>query len=339
MKKWLVAFAGFRHAHIMQLYNTLCGDPGFEIVGCCEEDRGHALPSAVEKVAFTHDSLDVMLREIPCDIVAIGDVYGKRGSMAIRALKAGRHVFCDKPLCTSLAELNEIEAIASDRNLSVGCMFEMRFNPRFLLAKELIAQGKIGRLCQIQINGQHPLCRGSRPGWYFEKDRHGGTLNDIAGHAVDILPSLTGLKIRRFIAAREWRCLVPENEFMTDAAQFMLELDNGCGVVGDVSYNAFGSPGYSLHTYWRFNIWGTEGMIELNCIGDVRLWSRDAPEPRIFTVPDGTKRRSCFESFMAELSGTPDEFTTKSVLESSRLTLELQALAETAPAAPPHRTF
>ena len=326
MRKWKIAFAGFRHAHIMQVYNAVCEDPRFEIVGCCEEDRAHALPAAVEKVPLAWDSFDAMLKELPCDMVAIGDVYGKRGSMALRALKADRHVFCDKPLCTSLAELDGIEKTARERSLAVGCMFEMRFNPRFLIARELIAEGRIGRLCQIQINGQHPLCRKSRPRWYFEKGCHGGTLNDIAGHAVDILPVLTGLKIRHFITAREWQSLVPKDEYMTDAAQFMLELENGCGVTGDVSYNCFGGSGYSLHTYWRFNIWGTAGMIELNCIGDVRLYTGDGAEPQTFTVP-AEKRKTCFDSFMEELSGTPGEFTTASVIESSRLTLELQALA------------
>jgi predicted dehydrogenase len=62
-----------------------------------------------------------MLDEVEVDIVAVGDYYGVRGERVIAALERGKHVIADKPLCTSLAELDRIEQLAAEKGLSVFC--------------------------------------------------------------------------------------------------------------------------------------------------------------------------------------------------------------------------
>lgn len=112
-----IAFAGFRHGHINTLYKLAEGNPDVEIVAAYEADADAR--STAEKtlgVRFTHESYEDMLKDESIDVVAIGDYYGIRGSLAIAALKAGKHVYADKPLCTSLSELDEIEALARKRN-------------------------------------------------------------------------------------------------------------------------------------------------------------------------------------------------------------------------------
>ena len=160
--KHQLAFAGLRHGHIYSLYDRAAKDPACEITAVCEEDAA-ARKAARADITVTHESLSSMLANAPCNMVAIGDYYGKRGAIAIEALKAGKHVISDKPLCTSLDELAQIESLAKEKGLKVGCMLDVRTAPPIAAARKAILSGMIGEIVHIQFGGQHPLLPGSRP--------------------------------------------------------------------------------------------------------------------------------------------------------------------------------
>src|ERR1043166_6361363 len=102
MNRVRLAFAGFRHGHIFSLYNLAKDRPDIEIVAACEGDeRTRTDLAATGKAAITHSSYKEMLDAVSCDAVAVGDYYGKRGAILIEALKRGKHVISDKPICTS----------------------------------------------------------------------------------------------------------------------------------------------------------------------------------------------------------------------------------------------
>jgi predicted dehydrogenase len=107
----------------------------------------------------------------------------------------------------------------------------------------------------ISFGGQHALnysLDGSgRSPWYFEEGKHGGTLTDIAVHGIDIAQWITGSRVARVVGARAWN--TGRAPHIKDAAQCMLELENGVGVMGDASYLAPESVGQSSasHGRWR----------------------------------------------------------------------------------------
>jgi predicted dehydrogenase len=320
-----IAFAGFRHGHILGLYNKAKESAALEIVAACEEDAATRSKLSVEAA---WDNYDKMLAEVPCDIIAVGDYYAKRGSMLIKALKAGKHVIADKPICTSLEELAEIEKLAKANNLKVGCQLDLRTSVNITGARNLIRTGALGNIQAIQFGGQHPLMYGTRPGWYFEEGKHGGTINDIAIHGIDVIPWMTGLKFTEITAARAWNAFATECPHFNDAGQFMLKMNNGCGVFGDVSYFAPDSCGYSLPYYWRFTIWGTKGVAEFNysdpgikfaALGTVGISHLAQPSS---LGPD------YLTDFLADIAGKPGDLDTATVIESSRNTLKVQEIAD-----------
>ena len=201
---------------------------------------------------MTHESFTEMLREVACDVVAIGDVYARRGALVIAALEAGRHVLSDKPLCTSLAEQEEIEQLARGaRAERSGLQLDCRDARAFRTLRELLRAGTIGEIATVRIDGQHPLLLGKRPAWYFEPGQHGGTINDIGIHAFDFVPWLTGLEWREQIAARCWNAKAREFPHFHDGAQMLACLENGAGVFADFSYLAPDQLGYTLPHYWQ----------------------------------------------------------------------------------------
>src|SRR5438046_3116468 len=101
-----LAFFGFRHGHVLGLYAAAKEQPRVEIVAAVEE---HAETAAGLRsggtVQLTHDSYAAVLESIPCDAIAVGDYFGRRGEIIQTALRAGKHVIADKPICTRMSEL------------------------------------------------------------------------------------------------------------------------------------------------------------------------------------------------------------------------------------------
>lgn len=325
-----LAFIGFRHAHIMGLYQDAMDDPSVQVVASAEADpQSAAQLSSAGRIRLTHDDPDRLLREVECDAVAIGDVYGRRGAIAIAALRAGRHVISDKPLCTELAELSEIAELSSQRNLRVGCMLDMRARGSLRAMRAAILANAIGPVHTVTFTGQHPLLLGSRPQWYFEPSCHGGTINDIAIHAIDFIPWLTGRRITEVVAARAWNARLPQYPHFQDGAQLMLRMDNGGGVLGDVSYLAPEKSGYKLPQYWRITCHGSDGMVEVDGNHRVTIATGSDTEPRPID-PHADMPHLCLDMFRRDIAGTSqgDDLTTAQVLSATRQALLIQQAAD-----------
>eukprot|EP01051_Picozoa_sp_SAG22_P022064 SAG22_NODE_5137_length_1079_cov_1.261224_1_plen_270_part_00 len=202
-----IAFVGFRHGHIGAVYQACLQSDAFVITGVCEEDAA-TREELGETYASTHTSYARMLAEVEADIIAVGDYFTIRGARIIAALEAGKHVIGDKPLCTSLDELDTIEALSAERGLAVFCQLDMRDSPVFQLARQRIQNGDIGELVTVSFGGQHALnyneSAGGRAAWYFEEGKHGGTLSDIAVHGVDLVQLVSGSRVKRVVGARCW---------------------------------------------------------------------------------------------------------------------------------------
>lgn len=324
-----IAFAGFRHAHVTGLYTLAKNNPEIEIVAAYEADD--AARKAAEDslgVKFTHSNYDEMLKEKNIDVVAVGDYFGIRGTLIKKALNAGKHVYADKPICTSMKELDEIEALASEKDLKVGCMLDMRYGKHVKTVRDFILGGNLGEIHAIYFGGQHPLLYGTRPAWYYEEGKHGGTINDIAIHGIDFIDYIAGLTFKKVLGARCWNAFAKSEPQFKDSAQFMVELSNGAGLIADVSYSAPNSSGYTLPFYWRFTIWGTKGVMEFNN-GSKEITLAMDGKPGVETIPVSDEDPgNCLDVFLDELKGKPVAIDTKTVFKVSRDTLIIQEFAD-----------
>lgn len=324
------AFVGFRHPHIFDMYQRCRDRDDVEIVACCEEDVDTREDLAArDDLEITHTNCDAMLDEVECDVVAVGDSYGLRASRILGALERGRHVISDKPICISLSELDRIEAAAREKSRVVGCMLDLRDLPVFLGLRDLIRGGEIGEVQAISFDGQHPLNYGQRPMWYFEPGMHGGVINDIAIHALDFIPWATGLEIKDLTAARGWNATAPQHPDFQQCGQGMLSLENGAGVIFDVSYLTPDSIGYTMPIYWRFTIWGADGVLEAGFnMPEITIFKNGEDSPRSIDPPAG-KPGAYLDSFLSEISGGTDlHLSSADVLKVARISLQLQQLAD-----------
>jgi predicted dehydrogenase len=155
------------------------------------------------------DDIDIV------DIVTPGDSHAE---IAVAALEAGKHVLVEKPLANTVAEA-EAMTDAADRAASHGVRsmvgFTYRRVPAATLLRDLIAEGKVGRVQQVRaayrqdwlVDPEAPLT------WRLQKERAGsGTLGDIGAHAIDLVQFATGQDVRRVSGTIE--TLVPERPLL-----------------------------------------------------------------------------------------------------------------------------
>lgn len=323
------AFAGFRHPHVFSLVERIRQTPGATMVATWEEDAAARDLAREKGVACPFvDTLEELLA-LPVQVLVVGEAYGRRESVILAALRRGIHVLSDKPFCTTLAALEEMEALCQAPNSPrLGCMFDLGTTPGMTTAERLVREGTLGDLLAIQFNGMHPLnYRQGRPDWYFQPGMHGGTINDLASHAFDYLPRLCQSPIRKLLFAQAANRHFPECPHFQNVAQLALEMESGAVVTGDVSYATPRGSAFTLPSYWRFTVTGTRGWMEFTYQGtELYLAVGDEASPR--TIPLDPPAEDYFDGFLKEIQGQESAFPTRRHFQTARWCLEAQALAE-----------
>jgi UDP-N-acetyl-2-amino-2-deoxyglucuronate dehydrogenase len=137
--------------------------------------------------AFT--SLEEMLASQPdLDVISVCTPNGLHAEHSIQALKAGRHVLCEKPMALSVKDCTDMINAAERANKRLFIVKQNRFNPPVIAVKELIDSGGLGKIYSVQLN-----CFWNRNADYYKnswkgtKDLDGGTLYTQFSHFIDLL--------------------------------------------------------------------------------------------------------------------------------------------------------
>lgn len=139
------------------------------------------------KALVARDDVDLV------DVCTPGDTHAE---IAITALRAGKHVLCEKPLANSVAEAEAMvaaAAAASDRVAMVG--FTYRRVPAIQLARRLVVEGRIGQVRHVRAQYlQDWIADPATPlSWRLDRTKAGsGALGDIGAHVVDLAQFITG---------------------------------------------------------------------------------------------------------------------------------------------------
>ena len=198
-------FMGKVHSHAWRSVNRFFPDaPKVEMTLICGRNK-EALESARELFGWNESETDwrKVIERSDIDIVDICTAGDTHEEIAIAALKAGKHVICEKPLANNAHEAAAMSSAAADAAKS-GVKSMVAFNyrrvPALAVAKQLIDSGKIGDIFHVRANylqdwiidPEFPLV------WRLDKKTAGsGALGDIAAHIIDASYFLTGSKISR----------------------------------------------------------------------------------------------------------------------------------------------
>ena len=171
---------------------------GNRLIGVVSRDQGRA-DTFAKKFGAEHayTSYDDLLRNPDVTVVAIHTPNAQHAGQAIAAARAGKHVFCDKPMATTVADAERMVRECEKAGVKLGVNFHNRFMPCFIETRRIIAGGEIGEAQLIQLEASP----GARPGgrlatWRVDAALAGlGTTNSIGVHVYDILRYLLASEI------------------------------------------------------------------------------------------------------------------------------------------------
>ncbi len=171
---------------------------GNQLVAVVSRDPARAASFAKRfRAQHAYTSYEEMLRNPDVTVVAIHTPNSLHAEQAIAAARAGKHVFCDKPMATSAADAARVVAECEKARVTLGVNFHNRFMPCFIETRRIIESGEIGEVLVVQLEaspGANPAS--TRASWRTDPDVAGlGTTMSIGVHVYDILRYLLASEI------------------------------------------------------------------------------------------------------------------------------------------------
>jgi len=220
-----------------------------------------------------------VLNDPTIDIVSIASYDRHHADQIIQAFKNRKHVFIEKPLCTTRSDFEKIKA-AHDLNpdLVVSTNFVLRREPRFTALKQKIDEGLLGEIFLAEGSYDYGRLKKLTDGWRGDDPNysvmHGGGI-----HIIDILTWLVGSRFHPKVALQN-----NFNNLDSKLKNSDLILTAGffeSGAIGKISAN-YGSATSHFH---QLKIYGTRGTFIHDCGITTYLFDR---EPNVKTYADDT---------------------------------------------------
>jgi UDP-N-acetylglucosamine 3-dehydrogenase len=167
--------------------DAIIGTPSIELVALCTRTPGRLSELGEKyKVKKTFTDYKDLIADSDIDAVSITTMWDQHTDIAIDALKAGKHVFLEKPMASTVEDCEKIIAVAKTAKgiLQIGHI--VRFNPRFRAAKKAISEGAIGKIISLSSRRNIPAS------WTPEILNKIGPIVGDAIHDTDIMLWLTG---------------------------------------------------------------------------------------------------------------------------------------------------
>ena len=163
-----------------------------ELVACADREPERAGERAAEFGVTRHADLEALLADSAIDLVLNLTTPDAHGDVGLRALRAGKHLYNEKPLTVELAEAGALLREATARNLMVGCAPDTVLGAGIVRCREIIDSGAIGR----PLAGTACFVCPGHESWHPDPDfyykRGGGPLFDMGPYYLTALITLLG---------------------------------------------------------------------------------------------------------------------------------------------------
>jgi predicted dehydrogenase len=256
MLNWLVI--GIGDITSKRVIPAIRSEPRSRLYGVVTRDKSKGVGVA----EHVWDDLDTALGDPWIDAVYVATPVALHAPQAIAALKAGKHVLCEKPVAMNYSEASEMVRVSKATGKVLGVAYYRRTYPKVQRARELISQGAIGQPVLAEANHHSaPPAQGSFRSWLLDpKLAGGGPLFDVASHRIDLLNYLFGKPARAAgmlsNAVFQWP--------IEDNATVLIDFENGVRGVVDARW-------HSDVVRDQFRIIGTKGEINLDPLSGPEL--------------------------------------------------------------------
>ncbi|MCG8589292.1 MAG: Gfo/Idh/MocA family oxidoreductase [Proteobacteria bacterium] len=202
-----------------------------------------------------------ILEDESIGIVTSASIPSDRAALAVRAMQHGKDVLMDKPGATTQAQIDELRRVQRETGRIFSVFFSERHESRATVkAAELVRGGAIGDVVQILGLGPHRANLAARPPWFFERERYGGILCDIASHQVDQFLWFAQAEDAEIVASLVANYAHPEHPGLEDYGEIHLRAGRTHGLARVDWYTP---DGLSTWGDGRLFVLGTQGYVEV----------------------------------------------------------------------------
>jgi UDP-N-acetyl-2-amino-2-deoxyglucuronate dehydrogenase len=255
------------------------------LVAVCDIDNKKAHALAEEYNAKAFNNLEEMLSFIlgMVDVVSICSPNGLHSQHSIKALNAGFHVLCEKPLAINVQDCGEMIKAAEKANKRLFAIKQNRFNPPVNAVKLAIDDGRLGKIYSVQLscfwNRNNDYYHNS---WKGTKDLDGGTLYTQFSHFVDLLYWLVGdvRNAKAFTGNYAHKGII---EF-EDTGVVALEFYNGA--IGTINYTV---NSFEKNMEGSLTIFAEKGTVKIGGQYLNELEYQNIEDYKIDNLPEGNK--------------------------------------------------
>jgi len=329
-----IGVIGIDHGHIYGMINGML-DAGATLVAWT---TGEETPEAVRRTFqetypdLPARSMQAILDDESIVLVLSSGINSERADVAVAAMSHGKDVLVDKPGCTSLEQLADIQRTVGETGRRWVVSFSERVSVESAtLADQLIAQGRIGKVVQTVGLGPHRMNAHLRPAWFWDRARCGGILADICAHQFDQFLHFTGSIEASVVSAHVANVANPDRPGFQDFGEVLL---GGNGGRGYARVDWLTPDGLPVWGDGRITILGTEGYIELRKYIDIA--GHDGQDHVFVVDRTGVQRfeaKGAGKPFFARLAADVERRTETAMAQShaflaTRLALQAQLVAE-----------
>ncbi len=270
------AAVGLDHAHAFGQIEGLRAQ-GCALVGLSSDDPSADVARAARgrwPDAPWADDPASLLHDPDIDLIVTAAVPDRRAAIALEALRGGKDVVADKPGCITIDQLDKIERAVAESGHFWSVTFSERFEVRCAIkAGQLVREGRIGKVVQTLGLGPHRetdrahLAGGQgRPEWFYDRNRTGGIITDIASHQIDQFLWFTGSTTADVVSSTVANYTHPDSPAMQDFGEATFRSASAHGYVRVDWYTPQGLPTWGDG---RLVVLGTEGYLELRKYVDI----------------------------------------------------------------------
>jgi predicted dehydrogenase len=254
------AAIGLNHSHISGQVEAAIRGGGQLVSFFAKEPELAAAFAKRFPSARTARSEREILEDATIQLVVSASIPNERAPLGVQAMRHGKDFMVDKPAATSLEQLAQLRRVQAETKRIYSVLIERHESKVLTKAGELVKAGAIGEVIQTVGLAPHRMTAQSRPAWFFERERYGGILCDLASHNIDAFLFLTGSTRADVVASQVGNVHHPQYPELEDFGDMMMRGDGGAGYI---RVDWFTPGGISPFGDGRLTILGTDGYMEL----------------------------------------------------------------------------
>jgi predicted dehydrogenase len=201
---------------------------------------------------------DLLSNEQDVDVVSICTPNGLHAEHSIKALNAGFHVLCEKPMAIKVEDCYSMIHASENTNKNLFIVKQNRFNPPVVAVKKILAEGRLGKIHNVQLN-----CFWNRNADYYQQSDwkgtkllDGGTLYTQFSHFIDLLYWMIGDVVN--VQAYAGNYLHNQIIDFEDTGVVILKFLNGA--IGTINYTV---NSYSQNMEGSITLFGEKGTVKI----------------------------------------------------------------------------